>query len=163
MTSSTGKVICELELDSGNQILASLNFVIVVEEGAMAEDEKASVSDLETYQEMIESAKEAQAVAEDAMAIVKAYGLHAVETTLLASKWVGDAEPFEYDLGSDYKGMVAYIVPTKDATDAQLETWRNARIYGDLNSTKIYAKMAKPSLDIPVDIIYTGISTGGDK
>lgn len=74
MTAVAGEVVCELAITQGTDTtIGTLNFFIDVEDGALPVDEKTSKSDLETYQQMIDSAKVVSAHASESVATAKQY------------------------------------------------------------------------------------------
>lgn len=69
MTVFAGEVLCELRIISGSsEILGTANFIIAVEESALADDTVISDTDLPLIEKAIEAAAKAEGSAEDAEA-----------------------------------------------------------------------------------------------
>lgn len=158
MTAVVGLTVCEIVVSKDDTTLASLNFLIDVEESVIPNDDKASASDLATYQEMINTAKDATTLAQQLIAIERAYTFHCEKRTFLVSNWVGDSAPFSYDLGAEFADKAIIVAPAKEATDLQISEWAQAQIFGDSGS-KIYAMKQKPKTDIPVLMIWSQVFT----
>ena len=80
-------------------------------------------------------------------------GSKVAKYTLAASKWSGSSAPYTYDLGSTYGTNAIIGFDSETRTQEQLETTSTANIKGS-SSTKIYAFGDKPTVDIPIVIIY---------
>lgn len=73
--------------------------------------------------------------------------------TLAASNWSGNTAPYTYDLGSTYGANAIIGFDSAVGNTTQLEAARAADIQGS-STTKIYAYGDKPTVDIPIVIIY---------
>jgi len=73
--------------------------------------------------------------------------------TLTASNWSGSSAPYSYDLGPTYGSNAIIGFDSETGTEEQLEAASAANIQGS-SSTKIYAYGDKPTVDIPIVIIY---------
>ena len=73
--------------------------------------------------------------------------------TLAASKWSGSSAPYTYDLGPTYGANAIIGFDSAVGNTTQLEAARAADIQGS-STTKIYAYGDKPTVDIPIVIIY---------
>lgn len=76
--------------------------------------------------------------------------------TLLASNWVGNAIPYSYDMGNAYANkyvIIGYDSSAQTASDATMAAAANAKIVGG-EGTTIYAYGVKPTVDIPIIIIF---------
>lgn len=84
---------------------------------------------------------------------IQSGGSKSVKYTLTASKWSGSSAPYTYDLGSTYGKSSVIGFDSAVGSTAQLEAARAADIQGS-STTKIYAFGDKPTVDIPIVIIY---------
>ena len=73
--------------------------------------------------------------------------------TLAASNWSGSSAPYTYDLGPTYGANAIIGFDSAVGNTTQLEAARAADIQGS-STTKIYAYGDKPTVDIPIVIIY---------
>ena len=80
-------------------------------------------------------------------------GFKSAKYTLTASKWSGSSAPYSYDLGPTYGSNAIIGFDSETGTEEQLEAASAANIQGS-SSTKIYAFGDKPTVDIPIVIIY---------
>lgn len=146
MTAAAGPCICELRIVDPNGLnIGTLNFVLMCEQDA-TENGILSDSDIAAIQEYTN-------IVVQAAASVLDQRVRIATETLEAVNWTGDNAPFSYDLGSAYDDCAVIIAPAYTATDSQLEEWRTAEIYGS-ESTTIYARNSKPTVDLPCLVIY---------
>lgn len=146
MTAADGKCLCELRIVTAAGLnVGTLNFVIDVEraptEGGIISD--TDISAIEEYTNTV--VRMADKVFQQRVRVET--------TTLEAINWTGNNAPFSYDLGSAYDDCAMWIAPAYTATDAQLAEWQTAEIYGSA-STTIYARKSKPTVDLPVLLMY---------
>lgn len=73
--------------------------------------------------------------------------------TLTAENWSGTSAPYTYDLGPTYGANSIIGFDAETGTEEQLEASSSANIQGS-STTKIYAYGDKPTVDIPIVIIY---------
>lgn len=162
MTAIDGEVNCELVLSKGTQIdgnkeqvISTINFVLDIEKCPVPEDGDSSASDLRTYIEMVEDAKEAiKRAIEIEEELKRRAGSHvSMQMTLQASKWTGSSAPYSYDFGNDFSDRAFVVAPADTASAEQVEDWYRGNILGG-KGTVMYARGFKPTMDIPVNIIY---------
>lgn len=159
MTAVVGRTVMEVVIYGDARMtttIGSLNFILEIEDNVLPDDDKTSESDLQAYERMVDAAKESKATAEDAISLMKVYGIHVKEMTLSKDLWTGDAAPYSYDIGSSFAGMGTIVALKGNATSAQLLSWRLAEVYGDVG-TKLYARNTKPALDLPVLVVYAPV------
>jgi len=83
-------------------------------------------------------------------------GMSAQTSTLLAANWTGSTAPYEYDLGNTYANVdvvIGYDASSVDSTPEKMTAAAKAKIVGG-DSTILFAYGRKPTVDIPVIIIY---------
>lgn len=146
MTAAAGLCICELRIVDPNGLnVGTLNFVLDVEADPV-ENGIISDTDISAIQEYTNTVvRTADKVFQQRVRVES--------LTLEAINWTGNDAPFSYDLGSAYDDCAMWIAPAYTATDAQLAEWQTAEIYGSA-STVIYARKSKPTVDLPVLLMY---------
>lgn len=146
MTAAAGVCICELRIVDPNGLnVGTLNFVLECEPDPV-EDGIISDTDISAIEEYTNTVvRMADKVFQQRVRVES--------LTLEAINWTGNNAPFSYDLGSAYDDCAMWIAPSYTATDAQLAEWQTAEIYGS-ESTVMYARKSKPTVDLPVLLMY---------
>lgn len=161
MTAAPFKTICELVVMDDKTQIASLNFILDVEEAAMPNDVELSDSDISTMEQLVSEATSARRKTGEDLAAVQQIvdnfnngAWYSNDITLSASGWQGSEAPYSYtvtDVGAKQTVYLDLIVP--GTTEDQLSAIYNARLHGS-TSNIIYAIGVKPTIDIPIRLIY---------
>lgn len=83
-------------------------------------------------------------------------GLSSITGTLLASNWTGNSAPYQYDIGNTYSDkdvVIGYDASSPSSSETTMSAAEDAKIIGG-ESTILYAYGTKPTVDIPIIIIY---------